>query len=122
MPANSGSEGATAPHRLLLRFIGKEDACSGATAGRDRQCALGGSFIALFAAKPALIPQSRERASRLRREALLADGPKSLNFYERWILPPLLDWTMQQRNLKSADAEWLLPCAAARSQSASVQG
>lgn len=82
MPASSGSEGATAPHRLLLRFIGKEDACSGATAGRDRQCALGGSFIALFAAKPALIPHSRERASRLRREALLADGPKSLNFYE----------------------------------------
>ncbi|XCP57420.1 class I SAM-dependent methyltransferase (plasmid) [Methylocystis echinoides] len=85
---------------------------------------LGAAFIVLSAAKPPLRPQLGEASASLRREtpSLEPPRPNSLNFYERWILPPLLDWTMQQRNLKNADAEWLLPCAAARSKSASVQG
>lgn len=82
-----------------------------------RRTALGAAFIALSAAKPAGAVHTREREMKVppilphehddapsasTPESLLPESrrEKGLNFYEHWILPPLLDWVMRQPQLE----------------------
>jgi ubiquinone/menaquinone biosynthesis C-methylase UbiE len=95
-----------------------------------RRTSLGAAFIAIAAAKPAETPE----AARLQKEreidtpptdhhrngaASTISGPESplremrrqkgLSFYERWILPPLLDLVMRQEQLEKYRREAVAP-------------
>lgn len=87
-----------------------------------RRTRLGAAFIAIAAAKPAETPQTARRRQKEREidtaptdhhkvgAASTISGPESplrkarrrkgLSFYERWILPPLLDLVMRQEQLE----------------------
>ncbi|MGJ0508177.1 MAG: class I SAM-dependent methyltransferase [Methylocystis sp.] len=76
-----------------------------------RRTTLGAAFVVLSAVKPTLRAEPGEAAPSLRHETPSPESPRpnSLNFYERWMLPPLLDRVMRQSQLEKYRREVIAP-------------